>query len=365
MELFNFNPGPSALPKKVLLRAQEELVNYQNSGLSVLEMSHRSSHYEEIHHKAIDSLRRLLDIPESHEILLLQGGASLQFSMVPLNFLYGNRTGYYVTTGSWAKKAFNEAKKIGHAVELASSESEHFSSIPAMLEDSFPELKNGEGYVHITSNNTIYGTQWQAFEQLPSKVVIADMSSEIGTRKIPWDKFALVYAGAQKNLGPAGVTVVIIDKEWLHDQKVDIPSMMDYNVHAEKNSLHNTPPTFNIYLLSLMLEWIETQGGMPEMVKRAKHKSSTLYRTIDGSDGFYIGHSALNSRSKMNVTFRLPTSALSEQFLKKATDCGFVGLPGHRSIGGCRVSLYNGVTVESCEKLSTFMKNFKRAQKGS
>ncbi|MGP4082270.1 3-phosphoserine/phosphohydroxythreonine transaminase [Pseudalkalibacillus sp. R45] len=358
METFNFNPGPTALPKEVLTRAQQELINYQKTGLSILEMSHRSKAYQSIHENAQHSMRSFLNIPDTHEILFLQGGASLQFTMVPMNLLRENQSASHIVTGSWSQKAYNESLKIGTTEITASSKESGFTHIPSKSE--WNELSENTGYLHLTSNNTIYGTQWQSFDGLPEVPLVIDMSSDIGSRSVPWEKVALAYAGAQKNIGPAGVTVVIIRKDVLAETNENLPAMLDYKIHANKNSLHNTPPTYTIYILGLMVEWMIEQGGLAEFIKRSEEKSSLIYNTIDHSGGFYSGHAEKSSRSQMNITFNLPSDELSKAFLQGAEERGFVGLNGHRSVGGCRASIYNGIGIETCKRLVDYMEYFKQ-----
>lgn len=350
---YNFNAGPTALPLEVLKKAQNELVNYQNSGMSVMEMSHRSKEYEEIHNRAQQLLRELLNIGDDYSILLLQGGASLQFTMVPMNFL-GDGVGSYILTGSWSKKALKEAQKLGQTSVAASSEETNFDRIPAQSEINVDE---NASYVHLTSNNTIFGTQWHEFPKINGNL-IADMSSDILCRPIDVNQFKLIYAGAQKNLGPSGVTVVIAEKSFLETAPEGLPTMLDYRTHANNNSLYNTPPSFAIYMLSLVLEWVKEQGGTKALEKINKQKADLLYDVIDNSDGFYKGHAQKDSRSIMNVTFTLPNEDLTKQFLAEAKEKRFVGLNGHRSVGGCRASIYNAVPLESVEKLREFMLEF-------
>lgn len=352
---FNFNAGPAALPEPVLKKAQEELLNFNGTGMSVMELSHRSKEYEEVHNAAKDLLKRLLNIPDDYEILFLQGGASLQFSMVPMNLLTEGKTGYYILSGSWSEKALKEAKKVGNTKVLASSKEDTYKYIP----DYNPaDIKDDAAYLHITSNNTIYGTQWKTFPDV-SVPLVADMSSDILSRPVDISKFGLIYAGAQKNLGPAGVTVVIIRKDLVKDAPENLPTMLNYRTHMEKNSLYNTPPTLAIYFLKLVLEWVENEGGVEAMEKRNNEKAKILYDVIDESDGFYIGHARKDSRSNMNVTFTLPDKETEAEFLKQAREKGFVGINGHRSVGGCRASIYNAVPVSHVEKLAEFMKSFK------
>ncbi|WP_347552346.1 3-phosphoserine/phosphohydroxythreonine transaminase [Pseudalkalibacillus hwajinpoensis] len=352
---YNFNAGPSALPLDVLDHAQSELLSYQQLGMSIMEFSHRSKEYQKIHDGANELLRELLHIPDDYEVLFLQGGASLQFSMIPMNFLSPEQQANYIITGSWSQKALKEAEKVGNTYVGGSSKDLHFRRIP-----NFETLKysNTDAYVHLTSNNTIHGTQWKTFPDRPQSTFIADMSSDILSRTLPINQFGLIYAGAQKNLGPAGVTVVILKKDMLKNIPDRLPTMLDYRTHVDKQSLYNTPPSFAIYMLSLVLEWTKNKGGISAIEELNKDKTKILYNTIDGSKGFYSGTAEEESRSSMNVTFNLPSEELEALFLKEAEEEGFIGLKGHRSIGGCRASIYNAVPIESVKALSDFMHTF-------
>jgi phosphoserine aminotransferase len=353
---YNFNAGPSALPLPVLERAQAELLNFQNTGMSVMELSHRSKEYDAVHNSAKQRLKRLMNIPDTHDVLFLQGGASLQFSMVPMNLLGKDHIANYVLTGTWSEKAMKEAKKVGKVHIAASSKEANYTYIPRP-EDI--QLSENAAYLHITSNNTIFGTQWHEFPDLPVDL-IADMSSDILSREINVGQFALIYAGAQKNLGPSGVTVVIIRNDLLERIPDNLPTMLDYRTYSSSNSLYNTPPTFAIYMLSLVLEWVEEEGGVKAIESRNKEKAAVVYEAIDASNGFYAPHAEKDSRSLMNVTFRLPNEELTKKFLAEAKEKGFVGLAGHRSVGGCRASIYNAVPREACEALAEFMNDFYR-----
>lgn len=352
----NFNAGPAALPEEVLKEAEKSLLNFGNTGMGIMELSHRSKEYQAVHDQAITRLRRLLAIPDDFEVLFIQGGASLQFSMVPMNLLGKDQTAHYVLSGSWSEKALKEADKIGETVISASSKDQKYSFIPEFSQDDMPD---NAAYLHITSNNTIYGTQWQSFPSNKKTPVAADMSSDILSRPLKVDQFDLIYAGAQKNLGPSGVTVVIIRKELLKRSSETLPVMLNYNTFANNNSLYNTPPTLSIYLLSLVLQWAEQIGGLAQIEKANEKKAKMLYDVIDESEGFYIGHAHKNSRSRMNVTFNLHSEDLSREFQIQAKEAGFIGLGGHRSIGGCRASIYNAVPEDHVEKLAAFMKAFK------
>ncbi|MFD2618440.1 3-phosphoserine/phosphohydroxythreonine transaminase [Terrilactibacillus laevilacticus] len=356
----NFNAGPAALPEWVLEEAKKTWMDFNHTGMSVMELSHRSKTYDDVHNEAIMRLRNLLSIPDNYEVLLLQGGASLQFTMIPMNILTKGKVGAYVLSGSWSQKALKEAEKIGETTVLASSKDSNYTFIPELDKNTIPE---NAAYVHITSNNTIYGTEWQDFPEGLSVPLVADMSSDILSRPINIEQFDLIYAGAQKNLGPSGVTVVIIKKDLLERSSDSLPTMLNYNTHAKSNSLFNTPPTLGIYLLSLVLKWAENIGGVESLAKVNSEKAKLLYDVIDESDGFYKGHAEKDSRSKMNVTFTLPTDELSKDFLNQAKEAGFVGLNGHRSVGGCRASIYNAVPVENVRQLADFMKKFQEQVK--
>ncbi|MEK8198866.1 MULTISPECIES: 3-phosphoserine/phosphohydroxythreonine transaminase [Lysinibacillus] len=354
---YNFNAGPSALPQEVLERAQQQLVNFRDSGMSIMEMSHRSAIFDDVHNEAIALLKKLYAIPENYEVLFLQGGASLQFTMVPMNFLTADQKASYVLSGSWSEKAFKEAKLFGTPVEAASTKDNQYRNIPA-LEDI--QFNDDDAYVHITSNNTIYGTQWRNYPDTRNVPLVADMSSDILSKPVDIEKFGIIYAGAQKNLGPSGVTVVIIRKDLLEKANKNIPTMLKYTTHADSNSLYNTPPTFGIYMLGEVLKWVESKGGVAEIEKHNELKAKVIYDAIDHSNGFYKGHATTDSRSLMNITFRVTDEELEKQFLAEAKAAGFVGLNGHRSVGGCRASTYNAVPLEACEALRDFMVDFQQ-----
>jgi len=325
--------------------------------MSIMEMSHRSAIFDEVHNEAIALLKKLYAIPENYEVLFLQGGASLQFTMIPMNFLQADQKASYVLSGSWAEKAFKEAKLFGTPVEAASTKENQYRSIPALADIHFNEE---DAYVHITSNNTIYGTQWKEYPVTGNVPLVADMSSDILSKPIDISKFGLIYAGAQKNLGPSGVTVVIIRKDLLEKENKNIPTMLKYTTHADSNSLYNTPPTFGIYMLGEVLKWVESKGGIAEIAKHNEVKAKVIYDAIDNSNGFYKGHATPESRSLMNITFRVADEELEKQFLAEAKAAGFIGLNGHRSVGGCRASTYNAVPLEACEALRDFMVAFQQ-----
>lgn len=352
---YNFNAGPSALPLAVLEKAQQELIDFRGNGMSVMELSHRSKAFEEVHNQAIDRLKGLLSIPDNYEVLFLQGGASLQFSMIPMNFLHSGKNAGYVMTGSWSEKALAEAKLFGNVFQAASTKEEKYRHIPNIEEIKYDEA---DAYLHITSNNTIYGTQWKDFPDTGTVPLIADMSSDILSKPIDVSKFGLIYAGAQKNLGPSGVTVVIIRKDLLEKANENIPTMLKYSTHVKNNSLYNTPPTFGIYMLGEVLGWVQELGGLQSIAIRNEEKAQLIYDVIDRSEGFYRGHALPDSRSLMNITFNLKTEELESKFLTEAKQEGFVGINGHRSIGGCRASTYNAVPYETCHAFREFMTHF-------
>lgn len=355
--VYNFNAGPSALPTAVLENAQQELTNFQSTGMSIMELSHRSKTYENVHNEAITRLEKLFSIPENYEVVFLQGGASLQFAMIPMNFLPKDTKAGYIMTGSWSEKAFKETTFFGEAYHVASSKEDQYRYIPEISASSFHE---NDAYIHLTSNNTIYGTQWKEFPETGQVPLIADMSSDIMSKPIDVSKFDLIYAGAQKNLGPSGVTVAIIKKEFLEKANNDVPTMLDYQTHIKSNSLYNTPSTFGIYMLGEVLKWIELQGGLNAVAANNEEKAKLIYDAMDESNGFYVGHARKDSRSLMNITFRLQNDELEKKFLAEAVEEGFVGLNGHRSVGGCRASTYNAVPQEACLALSEFMKKFQQ-----
>lgn len=355
--IFNFNPGPAALPLEILEEARREMTDYHNTGMSILEISHRSAVYEEMHNETIALLRRLMNLPDDRCVLFIQGGGSLQFAMAAANF-HTSRHAAYINTGVWAEKAMKEAAFYGDVYEAASSADRHHSYIP----DSF-HLQPDTSYLHITSNNTIYGTEYRTFPHVPVPL-FCDMSSDILSRPVPAGQFDLIYAGIQKNLGPAGAAVVIIKKSLLDHARRDIPLILQYRTFADHNSLYNTPPVFCIYMMNKMLRWIDRQGGTAAMEEQAVKKSSLIYRIIDESRGFYKGHAEKGSRSRMNITFNLADPAMEQDFIRQAALRGLAGIGGHRLVGGCRVSLYNAVSEEACHTLARFMKEYQDQHKG-
>ena len=353
--IWNFNAGPSTLPLAVLEKAKADLPDYDGTGMAVMELSHRSKQYAAIHESAKSLMRELYAIPENYKILFLQGGASLQFAMIPMNLLKSGESADYINTGTWSKKAIKEGKIAGNIKIAASSEDDKFTCVPAKSELN---LDPNAAYCHLTSNNTIAGTMWLEYPDTGSVPLIADMSSDIMCRRIDISKFGLIYAGAQKNLGPSGVTVVIIRDDLVDRSRDDIPTLLQYKTHVEKDSLFNTPPTYGVYLMKLVLEWIKGQGGL-EAVENVNHaKAKLLYGMIDSNADFFKSPIAKDSRSIMNVVFRLPSEELEQQFIAEAGTAGFGGVKGHRSVGGIRISMYNAMPLEGIEALTGFMKTF-------
>jgi phosphoserine aminotransferase len=356
-KVHNFNAGPAVLPQAVLEQAQAELLDYQGRGMSILEMSHRSKEYEAVNAQAEARMKALLGLGDGYRVLFLQGGASFQFAMIPLNFLPAGVVADYIVTGAWGEKAVEEAGRLGEVRVAASTAKDGFRRTPDASEIL---LGPSPAYVHITTNETIQGVQWASMPDLGDAPLIADMSSDIMSRPFDAGRFALIYAGAQKNIGPAGVTAVIIREDLIARGRKDLPTIMRYDTFAKNSSLYNTPPAFSVYLLNLVLSWIADQGGLAAMEARNRRKAGLVYAAIDGSGGFYRGHAAPASRSLMNVTFRLPDEALEKEFVAESLAAGMVGLAGHRSVGGIRASLYNALEEESCAALASFMSEFLR-----
>jgi phosphoserine aminotransferase len=360
----NFNAGPAALPLPALERAQRELLDFAGTGMSVMEHSHRGKEYEAVHNEAIALLRELLGVPADYDVLFLQGGASQEFAMVPMNFLASGKAADYLVTGAWGEKAVSEAKivasLVGAAVHVAATTEKEKTYVrtpaPAEL-----KLDASAAYAHFTSNETIHGVQFFDFPSFGSVPVVCDMSSDFLWRKFDVKPFSFIYAGAQKNLGPSGVTVVLAKKSFVEAGRKDIPRIFQYRTHAENNSLYNTPPTFGIYLVRNVLAWIKDQGGLAAVESTNREKGKVLYTAIDQHAGFYRCPVEAKSRSLMNVVFRLPSEALEEKFVGEAKKQGMVGLKGHRSVGGIRVSTYNAVTLEWVKVLADFMNQFVKA----
>jgi phosphoserine aminotransferase len=357
MRIINFNAGPAGLPLPALERARDELLDFQGSGMSIMEHSHRGKEYEAVQREAISLLTELLGIPGTHQVLLLQGGASLQFAMVPMNFLMPGASADYLLTGTWSEKALAEAKILGNPRVACSTatEDKRYVRIPKPSELN---LEPKSCYLHITSNNTIFGTQWAEFPNPGEAPLIADMSSDFLSRKLEVGRFGLIYAGAQKNVGPSGLVVVIANKALLSRARKDIPKILRYETFAGDDSLYNTPPTFAVYLMRNVLGWVRQVGGLPQIEAWNREKARILYAALDSLSAFYRAPVQKDSRSMMNIVFRLPTEALEEKFVSEAKKNGMVGLKGHRSAGGIRVSAYNAVTVEQIKTLVSFMERF-------
>ena len=356
MSIYNFSAGPAILPQPVLLEAQRDLVALPGVGMSVLEISHRSKAFEAILAQTEADLRALGGVPSNYKVLFLQGGASLQFSMVPLNLLTPGATADYIVTGGWSQKAVKEAKRVGAVHIAGSTESENFSRIPRQDE---LQLTADAAYVHVTTNNTLYGTQWAGEPNVGGVPLVADTSSDMFSRPIDVAKYGLIYAGAQKNLGPSGVTVVIVREDLLARSGKSLHTMLNYATHAENGSMYNTPPCFGIYLMGLVMKWARAEGGLEAIAARNERKAAALYAEIDRT-GFYRGTAETASRSRMNVTFRLPSEELEAKFVKASTAAGLDGLKGHRSVGGMRASIYNAFPEDGVAALVEFMREFER-----
>ena len=355
--LFNFSAGPAVLPLPVLEEAQRDLIALPGVGMSVMEISHRSKTFEDILDRSIADLRELTGMPAGYKVLMLQGGASTQFSMVPMNLLGPGQTADYVDTGTWSDKAIKEATRVGTAHVTGSTRADNYSRIPGPEELA---LTPGAAYVHITGNNTIEGTEWQSLPDTGAVPLISDASSHILSRPLDVGRFGVIYAGAQKNLGPSGLTLVIVREDLLGRSPADLPTMLNYKVQADNNSLYNTPPTFGVYLFGLTMKWLKSLGGLPGIAALNQRKAGQLYAEIDRT-GFYRGTAQKASRSLMNVTFRLPSEALEKAFDKEATAAGLDGLKGHRSVGGMRASIYNAFPEAGVDALVSFMREFERA----
>jgi phosphoserine aminotransferase len=354
--IYNFNAGPAALPYEVLEEIQASFLNFRGSGMSITEVSHRSVWFDDVINDAVARTKRILGLDERFEVLFLQGGASMQFAMIPMNLLADDKSADYVNTGTWSTKAIKEAQNMGKNVNVvASSEDEGFSYIPKDI------AFNGDAaYCHFTSNNTIKGTQWAQMPDTGSVPLVADMSSDIMSRRFDVNKFGMIYAGAQKNIGPSGVCMVIIRNDMLERVPESLPSMLKYTTFSAKNSMFNTPPCFAIYTVQCVLKWIEeTVGGLDKIEAVNKEKGARLYGFIDNSD-FYRATAAADSRSLMNVTFRLPSEDLEKTFVAEAIEAGLGGLKGHRSVGGCRASIYNATQLEAINALVDFMQTFQK-----
>ena len=355
--IYNLSAGPAILPEEVLLEAQKDLLSYKGSGMSVMEMSHRGKIFDAIIKEADADLRKLLGIDDKFAILFLQGGATLQFSMVPLNIMPPKNKADYIVTGSWAEKAVKEGKRVGTVNIAATTKSDNYTRIPKQSE---LKLDPDASYIHFTSNNTIYGTQWRTEPEVGNVPLVCDASSDFLHKKLDMNKYGLIYAGAQKNIGPAGVTVVIIRKDLLERSSDSLHTYMNYKIHVDNESMYNTPTTFGIYIAGLVFKWLLNMGGLDEMYKRNIEKAKILYNAFDTSDGYYKGTTVKEDRSLMNVTYRLPNEQLEEKFIKEASAKGFSGLKGHRSVGGIRASIYNAFPKQGVEALVEFMNEFKK-----
>jgi len=354
--IFNFSAGPAVLPLEVLEEAQRDLLSLPGIGMSILEISHRSKPFEEILAGAEADIRTLAGIPAGYHVLFLQGGASLQFSMVPMNLLPPGGSADYIVTGAWSQKAVKEARRVGTVKIAATTEGGNFTRVPKQNELT---LDPDAAFVHYTTNNTIFGTEFHYVPEVGTVPLVADTSSDMFSRPIDVSKTALIYAGAQKNLAPAGVTLVIVRDDMLKRTPASLPTMLQYPVHVENGSMYNTPPVFAIYVMRLVLAWLLKQGGLAAIEQRNIRKAGKLYAEIDRS-GFYKGHAQKDSRSRMNITFRLPSEELEKTFAKEATAAGLDGLKGHRSVGGMRASMYNAFPEEGVDALVRFMQAFEK-----
>jgi len=354
----NFNPGPAIVPREVLRTVQEELLDYRGTGLSILESSHRAPEYDEINDQAMALVHELFGLGNEYQVLFMTGGASTQFALIPLNFLAPGKAGVYIDTGTWSSKALKECQLQGNARVAFSSKDEDYRRVPRPEEIECPE---DAAFLHMTSNNTIKGTQFHQIPDTGDIPLICDMSSDIASRQRDFTRFALIYAGAQKNLGPSGLTLVIIRDDLLARGREGLPTMFSYRTYAESRSLYNTPPVFGVYFLKLVLEWIRDQGGLPGIEKVNLIKKDMLYEMIDRYPDFYLGTAEKDSRSWMNVTLRLPNEDLEKKFIAGAGENGLIGIKGHRSVGGIRFSIYNAMPVEGVERAVEFMEGFRRA----
>jgi phosphoserine aminotransferase len=354
--VFNFNPGPAAIPLEVLEQAQAEMLDFKGTGMSVMEVSHRSKEFEAVIQTAEADLRELLGIPANYKVMFLQGGASLQFAMLPMNIRAAGASADYIVTGSWGKTALKEAQKLGSARAAANTEKEGFKGLPEKL-----DLDPKAAYLHFTSNETIHGVEYFTEPTPPDGVpLVCDSSSDFISHPIDVAKYGLIYSGAQKNAGPSGVTMVIVRDDLLERTPANLPTMLDYKALAASGSLHNTPPSFSIYIVGLVLKWAKKLGGLAAIEKTNRTKADLVYKAIDNSGGFYRGHALPEARSLMNIPFRLPSEELEDTFAKEAKGAGLIGLKGHRSVGGMRASIYNAMTVEGAQALVDFMAEFQR-----
>jgi phosphoserine aminotransferase len=353
----NFNAGPAALPLPVLEQAQRELLDFQGTGLSILEHSHRGRDYDRVHAEVLTLFAELMGLPKSHSPIMVQGGASLQFAMVPMNFLKPGHSADYAVTGHWARLAYEEARRIGAARAACDTAGPEGRHVRVPRPDELL-LDPKAAYLHITTNNTIFGTQWHALPDTKGVPLVADMCSDILSRPVDASKFALIYAGAQKNLGPAGLALIAVDRDWLKTARTDLPDILSYGVHLEARSIYHTPPTFAVYLVGLQLKWIKANGGAAGMEKRNRAKAELLYGALDRLKGYYTAPAEKESRSLMNAVFRTPSPELDDLFCLEADKAGITGMKGHRAAGGMRVSLYNAISLEDVKALTSFMEDF-------
>lgn len=354
--VYNFYAGPATLPYDVIKEAAEGAVNFNDLGMSVMEISHRSKEFDEVIKTAQADMLDIMGLSaDEYAVLFLGGGASLQFCMIPFNFLGKDQTADYVNTGNWSKKAIKEGRFFGNVNIAASSEDEGFSFVPRSF-----SLTPGASYVHVTSNNTIAGTQMFDFPETGDVPLVSDMSSDFLSRRLDFSRFSLVYAGAQKNIGPSGVTAVVIRRSWVEKAKTEVPTMLSYRTHIDKDSLFNTPPSFPVYVVGKVMKWIRKVGGLEAVERMNTRKADLLYQAIDDSGGYYRGVARPDSRSKMNVTWRLPDEELEKKMVSEGAARGLIGLKGHRSVGGCRASIYNAMPYEGVEKLVDFMAEFRK-----
>ena len=355
--VYNFNPGPATLPLDVLKEAQAEFLDFDETGMSIIEISHRSAAYEKVHNQAKADILQLMNLGDDYDVLFIQGGASLQFAMIPLNFASKEKPGSYVLSGTFSSNAYKEAKILGVGEVAASTKEENFCRVPRQDE---LKINPNAAYLHVCFNNTIYGTEFHYVPETGNVPLFADMSSDMLSRPVDFKKFSLIYAGVQKNLGPAGVVIVVAKKNFIEKSSDALPTMLRYDTFYKKNSLYNTPPAFSIYIVGKVAAWIKNCGGLEEMQRRNSIKAKILYDAIDSSDGFYRGHAEKNSRSFMNVTCRLPNEDLEKKFVAEALEKNISGVKGHRSVGGMRASIYNAMPVEGVEALADFMNDFRR-----
>ena len=355
--VYNFNPGPATLPLEVLKEAQAEFLDFDSTGMSIIEISHRSKAYEKVHNQAKADILELMNLGDDYDVLFIQGGASMQFAMIPMNFATKDKPGSYVLSGTFSSNAYKEAATLGLGEVAASTKEENFRRVPRQDELN---INPNAAYLHVCYNNTIYGTEFHYVPETGSVPLFADMSSDMLSRPVDFKRFSLIYAGVQKNLGPAGVVIVVARKSFIEHSLETLPTMLRYDTFYKKNSLYNTPPAFSIYIVGKVAAWIKACGGLDEMARRNSIKAKLLYDAIDSSDGFYRGHADKDSRSFMNVTFRLPSEDLEKKFVAEALEKNLSGVKGHRSVGGMRASIYNAMPIEGAEALADFMNHFRK-----